>query len=415
MQEGSPTLPAHLARLLATTQQQLHGVQWLLMAVHAAMLESGFQACPTQLFAEAVAASGSGRDVCLAYALAPPDHTPSAAPAAPAAAAAAARSEAGDAAPAVTEQARCSVRMIQLGPHVMLVAAAQQPASTSGSAGAAGAAAEGSWQLVGTHTLHTDQYIAAGRGSSGASSSGPVAPAAEAAAGAYTDLRGLWVWLKDQLCLPLLAATCSMWGWAAPWGLTTLPSEVLQLVLQQLSAKQLAQACCVSSGLRTAAGADALWDPLYKQEFPGASAVTRMNGPRLGWKWAFAYEWRARQERERERARARLHHPPGPPFPGIMPWGPARPRHPMQPPHIIGGDYDRLPPPLWGTHPSGGNGAPWGGMSSGLMGMPPAGPAGAPGTAPGWIAGGLGAAGLPSGFGGGLRGGRGGGRDWRLP
>jgi len=32
-----------------------------------------------------------------------------------------------------------------------------------------------------------------------------------------------------------------------------------------------------------------------------------------------------------------------PPHPNPMPWGPLRPRHPMMPPNIIGGDYDRLP------------------------------------------------------------------------
>ena len=32
-----------------------------------------------------------------------------------------------------------------------------------------------------------------------------------------------------------------------------------------------------------------------------------------------------------------------PPHPTPMPWGPLRPRQPMMPPNIIGGDYDRFP------------------------------------------------------------------------
>lgn len=49
-----------------------------------------------------------------------------------------------------------------------------------------------------------------------------------------------------------------------------------------------------------------------------------------------------------------------PPHPNPMPWGPFRPRQPMMPPNIIGGDYDRFP------NVAIGGGGGFGGLPGGL-------------------------------------------------
>jgi hypothetical protein len=104
----------------------------------------------------------------------------------------------------------------------------------------------------------------------------------------------------------------------------------------------------------------------------------------------------------------------GPPHPNPMPWGPFRPRQPIMPPHIIGGDYDRFPnvalggAGLFGGLPGGlgGVGFSGGGVNLGFGGGGVAGLG--PGSGGAMFSGGGGALGqagpMPAGFGGGVAG-----------
>lgn len=170
----------------------------------------------------------------------------------------------------------------------------------------------------------------------------PGAPPGASALGALPDPRGLWRSIKDGIALPLAADAARTLGLQHRWGLLALPGELLDAVLAQVPAKDLAHVACVCAALRHAVEADALWEPLYEQEFgcrPPATAGGR--APTGGWAAAFARAWRAREELRRRRRHAHVHplrfRPP--PFPG-NPWAP-------QPfPYgagIVGGDVDRLP------------------------------------------------------------------------
>lgn len=174
------------------------------------------------------------------------------------------------------------------------------------------------------------------------------APGLELSAAA---VRRLWRCLKDSAAFPMLLATYADAGLPPPAGLLALPEELKQAVLERLAAADLAalSGCCTE--LRHLASQDELWWPLAETEFPSISALTRSQAAHRGWKWAYALCLRERRQREAaaRRQRRRMFALAVPHF---------GPRPPFYPPHapggiagITGGDYDRLPQPAFGTGP----------------------------------------------------------------
>ena len=88
-----------------------------------------------------------------------------------------------------------------------------------------------------------------------------------------------------------------------------------------------------------------------ERDFQVVSQLTRSQAAHRGWKWAYGLCCRERREREAalHRQRRRMFAPALPHF------GPRPAFYPPLPgpgfPGIVGGDYDRLPQPFFGTGP----------------------------------------------------------------
>lgn len=157
--------------------------------------------------------------------------------------------------------------------------------------------------------------------------------------------RRLWTALKDGLAFPMLLAAYAEAGLPPPVGLLALPEDIKHRLLELVEAQDLASLCCTCSELRHLASQDELWRPLFEREFPHAPPYfTAQAQQGRGYKWAFAQCWRERRQREEalRRVRARSFMPAVPHF-GV-------PRPPFYPPPlrpgypgIVGGDFDRLP------------------------------------------------------------------------
>jgi hypothetical protein len=298
---AAPPVPDFLQRQL----QQLGGAaaasghQLLALAVHAAVLESGL--------AQAAPMAPRGKGLLGAEYLLP--------------------------GAAGAEPVRCGVRCLELGPHLVVhaTAAATARAAPSGSGGPA---------LARTLHLRVDEHVRAA-----------AAPAGAGAGALFPRLPATWRLLKDQAALPLLLAACCAAGRGPPFGLLALPQELQTRVLEALPAQALAALAAACAPLRHLAAADVLWRGLFEREWPQAGRHEAQEAERHGYKWAFGRRWAERARRQRHR-RLPPHAMMPVPFPGPMPFGPAR-RPPFMPPGVVGGDYDRLP---GGALPGGGPG-----------------------------------------------------------
>ena len=270
------SVPYHLLHLCSNYQNQtLKPTEHLVVAVHAAMLESGFVTLSTQSLvcsmslatpaAEAVpgaaAASGASASwqlpkavggICtLQYSYASSGRTNMASSNSSSAHATPAAAAAGGA-----HACTCVVKVLDMGVHAVVVGvlntaagmiqltAGPSSSSFSSTAAAAGSStSSASLQVVQTVTVPLKQYINRTRipSASAASAARPAAAAAGAAGcgdvlllSPYRNLSELWVLLKDQVSLPLLISCCRHLGDSPPFGLTAMPWEMQEAVLKKL-------------------------------------------------------------------------------------------------------------------------------------------------------------------------------------
>ncbi|GAX78524.1 hypothetical protein CEUSTIGMA_g5964.t1 [Chlamydomonas eustigma] len=166
----------------------------------------------------------------------------------------------------------------------------------------------------------------------------------------FKALPELWRKLKDGVALWLLSRTFQEAGLPSPVSLLVLPLEVKDKILGLLKARDLAATSAVCGELRSLSRSEIFWQALYAEEFScvprgeADSDVSRYGG----WAAAFAARWRQRQERSKVDS-SNNHLRPRMPSSGVFrsPYGGGYPSPP--PPgylpgsFIIGGDYDRFP------------------------------------------------------------------------
>ncbi|KAL2650885.1 hypothetical protein R1flu_019013 [Riccia fluitans] len=190
----------------------------------------------------------------------------------------------------------------------------------------------------------------------------------------FRDIFELWKDVKDALSLPLLTVMCEKAGLPPPPSLLRLPTELKIKVLEALPATALASVACVSSELRFLTANEEFWKQQYRKEF--GSTGERAPGGR-GWKNAFVRDWEHRRRREEERREAERYFrndifPPG----TIL-------RTPPYAPHFGGLDFFQgmgSQGGFGGVGPDGGNGFRNYGFRGGLVGNP----APVPGIDPGF-------------------------------
>jgi hypothetical protein len=286
-----PQVPDHLLRLLSLVlhsgnqqqqqQQQdrqlesLPGVQLLLLAVHAAMLESGFQTAeqpssppqPQPPTSAAPAAAGLSNEAPgaashpsqqqrqheLLQLLTPhggvytltytwprlPSSTPAEYPV----------ECSGFLSPAAVQ---VELKVLDVGHFLVLAGRVKMPSTAAAAAGAAGMPGHVSGRLAGSSLgeLHaTAQTSTAGKAAAAAAAAATttgvsvhqqqqqqvvVSATVQAAIACYVSLERLWVQLKDRCCLPLLVAAAAAAGLPPPVSLSSLPYELQELVLQHL-------------------------------------------------------------------------------------------------------------------------------------------------------------------------------------
>ncbi|XP_016510153.1 F-box protein SKIP22-like [Nicotiana tabacum] len=162
--------------------------------------------------------------------------------------------------------------------------------------------------------------------------------------GAFPEREVFQFWrnVKDGLVLPLLIDLCDKSGLELPPCFMRLPTDLKLKILELLPGVEIAKVSCLSSELRYLASSDDLWKKKYVEQFGDAN--TPGGGEGGHWKDKFVKSWESRKRRKmisRRRVVDPLRFLGGPnPFPG--PWRP----------HIIGGDYDLLPPQFDNTPPS---------------------------------------------------------------
>lgn len=155
-------------------------------------------------------------------------------------------------------------------------------------------------------------------------------------------VRALWITLKDGIALPMQVACCTAAGLQPPATLLSLPTELKMRLLGTLGPLELAAVASSCTELRHLAGGNELWEPLFKAQFPFPSVYVAEAADRRGYKWAFGFCWMERRRREEERRRQRARF-----FPAVPQFGPRPPFYPPAPPPrfpgVTGGDQDRLP------------------------------------------------------------------------
>jgi hypothetical protein len=289
---AKPWVPDHLQRLLSLLQQQqqqqqqqgINQAQLLVLTVHAAMLESGFQPWQQQAAAAAGGDSssssssaaellqrqqqlllpvlqGSSSVYPLAYLL-PGDGGSDAAAAAAAAGSSSAPSG-----------VQVEVKAVDVGHHLVLAGSVKTAAAAAAGVGSSSDSLNGSSKLVlslsipKSHVSVLQSSIsvegsaitttAAAAASTAASSADQQAASDPGRANeqqqqqpgwplcAFSGLQQLWVLLKDRLFLPLLVAGCAAAGLVPPAGLTSLPYEMQEAVLALLGVSLGAALCCM--------------------------------------------------------------------------------------------------------------------------------------------------------------------------
>ena len=165
----------------------------------------------------------------------------------------------------------------------------------------------------------------------------------------FQDRRQLWKDVKDKLALPLLHSICRHGGKEPLASLLSLPSELALQIFMKLPPRHqverqtpscpLVVLACTCSRLRFLVAEDQLWKAAYESRF-GANANAMVEKPAgRSWKVAFATRWRLEREREQglQRLQNQFHD-------HLHIQEDIVPRHPyFQPPGMVGGDYDRFP------------------------------------------------------------------------
>ncbi|XP_024396266.1 uncharacterized protein [Physcomitrium patens] len=180
----------------------------------------------------------------------------------------------------------------------------------------------------------------------------------------FCNVFELWQQVKDNLSLPLLTCICEKAGLQPPASLLLLPTELKIKLLENLPAAALATLCCVCSELKFLASSEELWKARFKAEFK--SDATRAPGGR-GWKVAYARELARKRRREEDRRVFERQLRSEPFLPLLMRPPPVIPHFPG----VLGGDYDRFPAlgNIGGFRPRSPGGAYWSTNYSGANGI----------------------------------------------
>eukprot|EP00252_Welwitschia_mirabilis_P006260 TRINITY_DN1708_c0_g1_i1.p1 TRINITY_DN1708_c0_g1~~TRINITY_DN1708_c0_g1_i1.p1 ORF type:complete len:521 (+),score=64.18 TRINITY_DN1708_c0_g1_i1:60-1622(+) len=148
-------------------------------------------------------------------------------------------------------------------------------------------------------------------------------------------LSELWRMVKDKLALPLLTDLCQITGRSPPPSLMLLPSELKLTIFSNLPAVDIAKVGCVCAEFKYLCDNEELWKKKYKEEFGQQGNV---HGHR--WKNAFVLLWKQRKFAEQQRKEAERVHLEGMRL--------SRHNRHFQGgwlPGIIGGHYDAFPAP----------------------------------------------------------------------
>lgn len=256
-----PVLPHALTRVLGesckssspTAQLQPSASQLLVLAVHAAMLESGF--APQDMNqAQQPAAGGT---VTLRYHLPPVDGRPRSG--------SAAQGSTATTAPPLT----CVVvKCVELGGHLVVSATVlgnntndtthngiktlTLPVKTYIQTSDKAAAAATATSSAAPSAMDVDEQSGSAEASTSVSAVTPSQDEVNlrllaSLAGSYISLPALWLLLKDGLVLPLLISASRQAGWPLPAGLLTLPSEIQLMCLKALQVNVMLRrlyGCC---------------------------------------------------------------------------------------------------------------------------------------------------------------------------
>ncbi|KAI5067761.1 hypothetical protein GOP47_0018289 [Adiantum capillus-veneris] len=103
----------------------------------------------------------------------------------------------------------------------------------------------------------------------------------------FSDLFELWKCAKDELSLPLLTALCEMTGLPPPSSFLVIPTELKMKILDRLTAMDLVKVGSTCSELRHLSANDELWKKLFYEDFGNPSAAQQLVSFR-GWKSAYA-------------------------------------------------------------------------------------------------------------------------------
>ncbi|MCO5610668.1 hypothetical protein L7F22_064909 [Adiantum nelumboides] len=103
----------------------------------------------------------------------------------------------------------------------------------------------------------------------------------------FSDVFELWKCAKDELSLPLLTTLCETTGLPPPSSLLIIPTELKMKILERLSALELVKVGSSCSELRHLCANDELWKKLFYDDFGNPSAAQQSASFR-GWKSAYA-------------------------------------------------------------------------------------------------------------------------------
>lgn len=157
--------------------------------------------------------------------------------------------------------------------------------------------------------------------------------------------RALWNLVKDGIAFPMMLAAYASARMPAPLGLIALPIELKTLILEKLSALDLAAIGSTCTEMHHLSNRDDFWQPLLETEFPAQpSWIAAATGRTSKWRFAQCYRDRkAREEEERRRRERRYTMRARTPYYGPRPPFHPQPAPPGLPPGVIGGDQDRFP------------------------------------------------------------------------
>ncbi|KAJ8645369.1 hypothetical protein MRB53_007117 [Persea americana] len=142
-----------------------------------------------------------------------------------------------------------------------------------------------------------------------------------------------WKIVKDGLSTPLLIALCIKKGLPLPSCFMVLPTDVKLMILELVSAADVAKIGCVCSELKYLSSNDELWKKKFEEEFGMWDG--KWGAQVGGWKERFLLYWESRRTASmqmEEQVRSMV--------PYLLRRG--RPRFGVPQIGMIGGDYDRM-------------------------------------------------------------------------